>query len=49
VNIDLYNGMTWCPIYLGMQPEPVSTARSPSFWPGPAWRSLGPGCHSTGL
>ena len=36
-------------LYMGMQPEPVSTARSPSFWPGPARRSLGPGWHGTGL
>ena len=36
-------------IYLGMQPEPVSTARSPSFWPGPARRSLGSGWHGTVL
>jgi hypothetical protein len=23
-------------LYLSMQPEPVNTARSPSFWPGPS-------------
>ena len=36
-------------VYLGMQPEPVSTAQSPSFWSGPVLARSDPKVIGLGL